>query len=270
MTQGRNPYTREGTGGDERPSKGGILSGLSVAQIVASALAAVTSMLLSSQIGIAGSVIGVAVGSIVATVSSQLYKGVLNASAERIRNAHADDDVTAAAAQSNPSVTSVVGGDETDDTITRMARHTADGRAESGTPIAPASLRSEASSRRKRQVAARIAIVGLLAGLAAVGLTALVINLATAGNGIGAKTEPVFSQPAPATTPSTSAQTAAAQTASDTTSATTSAKTDVATTSARTEATSSTTASTGSTSPTSPETSAATSAASTSATTTTS
>ena len=42
--------------------------GLSVTQLSAGALAAVTSFLLSAKIGIAGSVIGVAVGSIVSAV----------------------------------------------------------------------------------------------------------------------------------------------------------------------------------------------------------
>ena len=42
----------------------GLFEGLSVSQVTAGALAAVTSMLLSAQIGIAGSVIGVAVGSV--------------------------------------------------------------------------------------------------------------------------------------------------------------------------------------------------------------
>lgn len=54
----------------------GLFEGLSVSQVTAGALAAVTSMLLSAQIGIAGSVIGVAVGSVVSTVSSQLYKKI--------------------------------------------------------------------------------------------------------------------------------------------------------------------------------------------------
>ena len=54
----------------ERKGLGGLLEGLSVPQVAAGALAAVTSMLLSSKIGIAGSVIGVAVGSVVSTVAS--------------------------------------------------------------------------------------------------------------------------------------------------------------------------------------------------------
>ena len=69
----------------ERKLLGGLLEGLSVPQVAAGALAAVTSMLLSSKIGIAGSVIGVAVGSVVSTLSSQIYKQFLQASADKLR-----------------------------------------------------------------------------------------------------------------------------------------------------------------------------------------
>lgn len=69
----------------------GLFEGLSVSQVTAGALAAVTSMLLSAQIGIAGSVIGVAVGSVVSTVSSQLYKKFLAGSAEKLRGFASSD-----------------------------------------------------------------------------------------------------------------------------------------------------------------------------------
>ena len=69
----------------ERTFRGGLREGLSVPQVAAGALAAVTSMLLSSKIGIAGSVIGVAVGSVVSTLSSQIYKQFLQASADKLR-----------------------------------------------------------------------------------------------------------------------------------------------------------------------------------------
>lgn len=84
----------------------GLFEGLSVSQVTAGALAAVTSMLLSAQIGIAGSVIGVAVGSVVSTVSSQLYKKFLAGSAKKLRgfassdNAEGNAATNAAAAQS--------------------------------------------------------------------------------------------------------------------------------------------------------------------------
>ena len=69
-----------------------LFEGLSVSQVTAGALAAVTSMLLSAQIGIAGSVIGVAVGSVVSTVSSQLYKKFLAGSAEKLRGFASSDN----------------------------------------------------------------------------------------------------------------------------------------------------------------------------------
>lgn len=78
----------------------GLFEGLSVSQVTAGALAAVTSMLLSAQIGIAGSVIGVAVGSVVSTVSSQLYKKFLAGSAEKLRGLASSDNTEESAATS--------------------------------------------------------------------------------------------------------------------------------------------------------------------------
>lgn len=78
----------------------GLFEGLSVSQVTAGALAAVTSMLLSAQIGIAGSVIGVAVGSVVSTVSSQLYKKFLAGSAEKLRGLASSDNTEENAASS--------------------------------------------------------------------------------------------------------------------------------------------------------------------------
>ncbi|MDF7664994.1 hypothetical protein [Bifidobacterium sp. ESL0745] len=68
--------------------------GISVSQIIAGALAAVTSFLLSAKIGIAGSVIGVAVGSIVSAVASQIYQNVLNESGKKLQENTPDDDAT--------------------------------------------------------------------------------------------------------------------------------------------------------------------------------
>lgn len=81
----------------KRKGLGGLLEGLSVPQVAAGALAAVTSMLLSSKIGIAGSVIGVAVGSVVSTVASQVYKQFLQASADKLRELNPLDEAGAGA-----------------------------------------------------------------------------------------------------------------------------------------------------------------------------
>lgn len=65
--------------------KEGLFDGISLAQIIAGAAAAATSMVLASKIGIGGSVIGAAVSSVVTVVSSQLYRKFLTASAQSSR-----------------------------------------------------------------------------------------------------------------------------------------------------------------------------------------
>lgn len=63
-----------------------IFNDLSFPQVTAGALAAVTSMLLASNVGIAGTVIGVAVSSVVSAVASQVYKQFILASAEKVKD----------------------------------------------------------------------------------------------------------------------------------------------------------------------------------------
>src|SRR5689334_18319190 len=53
-------------------------------QVVASALAAVSSAVLLSTVGVAGTLIGAAVGSVVATVGTAVYRYSLEASRERV------------------------------------------------------------------------------------------------------------------------------------------------------------------------------------------
>jgi hypothetical protein len=65
--------------------------GISVSQIIAGALAAVTSFLLSIKIGIGGSVIGVAVGSIVSAVASQIYQNIIKESGKKLQDGTSDD-----------------------------------------------------------------------------------------------------------------------------------------------------------------------------------
>jgi hypothetical protein len=72
---------------NQEPEKRGFWHDLSIPQLIAGALAAVTSMLLSNQIGIAGSVIGVAVGSVVSAVSGAAYKSIIARSAHAVKQA---------------------------------------------------------------------------------------------------------------------------------------------------------------------------------------
>ena len=71
-----------------------------------------TSFLLSAKIGIAGSVIGVAAGSIVSAVATQVYKNVLKASGEKLQNAVPfvtnDKDGTDGAGKSGDDATTVI------------------------------------------------------------------------------------------------------------------------------------------------------------------
>lgn len=63
----------------------GIFDDFSFTAVAASALTAATSFLLTSKIGLAGSLIGAMAAAVISTVSTQVYKGMLTASAERIR-----------------------------------------------------------------------------------------------------------------------------------------------------------------------------------------
>lgn len=197
----------------KRKGIGGLLEGLSVPQVAAGALAAVTSMLLSSKIGIAGSVIGVAVGSVVSTVASQVYKQFLQASADKLRELNPLDEAGAGAvagetrvmpeATDGSSVTRVMGampasgaaaasGDSaaTDDlaasaTPTRSVR---DLRESGETGV----LRGRAEHLHRQRMQRGVIAVSVVSALAAVAISAGIINLVTAGEGVGTKTEPLF------------------------------------------------------------------------------
>jgi len=69
-----------------------VLDDFSVVSVVASALTAATSFLLSSKIGLAGSLIGAVIAAVISAVATQVYKGILETSAERIREATIVDD----------------------------------------------------------------------------------------------------------------------------------------------------------------------------------
>ena len=77
--------------------KKGLFDDISIPQIIAGAAAAATSVALASKIGIAGSVIGAAVSSVITVVSSQVYRHFISASAEAIKGTHADVDYPAGA-----------------------------------------------------------------------------------------------------------------------------------------------------------------------------
>ena len=84
---------------------------ISIPQIIAGAAAAATSVALASKIGIAGSVIGAAVSSVITVVSSQVYRHFISASAEAIKGTHAAVDYpTGAYEPVEPNVEEHLGG----------------------------------------------------------------------------------------------------------------------------------------------------------------
>lgn len=129
--------------------------GLSVTQLSAGALAAVTSFLLSAKIGIAGSVIGVAVGSIVSAVASQIYQNVLKASSEKLQNAvpfHATDGLEGETA---------VSADDATTRLDAIAESTAESMASTQTmPATGRVVRGSASASRRDGVSSGVTEVG--------------------------------------------------------------------------------------------------------------
>lgn len=173
------------------PQKKGVLSEFSGSAVIASALAAVTSFALQSKIGLAGSIIGVGVAAAATTIASQVYKGMLNASAQKLKDlsdqAPATDDaygVTRDLRASSGTTQAWATPVSLDDAASEA------GVADSGTPIAPQSVRDAAQSRKGALMRKRMAIVMVVAAVAAVLVYALIVNLATAGQGIGS-TEPI-------------------------------------------------------------------------------
>ena len=182
---------------DKKGTLGGLFDDLSLPQVIAGALAAVTSMLLASQIGIYGSVIGVGVGSVVSAVASQLYKKFLQRSAEKLRELKPGES---GFGQQEAGVDGRAGaGLGEGDTV---SLEPVSGLHE-GTPtpsLEDASMQSDATVRRvraerehKKKVQRGVVIVSVVSAVLAVLISGAVVYLATQGEGVGAKTNPIVS-----------------------------------------------------------------------------
>ena len=212
---------------EEGPKKESLFEGLSVAQLSAGALAAVTSMLLASRIGIAGSVIGVAIASVVSAVATHVYRRVFEASAEKIRTIGTSDDamrapvvndgqmavaanastVTMRATTRNNTLIDGVGkkglasveipadaagtvtADQTRAALARYSRKhvTASGVRAVGCTVPREDMSAVGSVSSQRKTRAAAIAVSVVAALVAVAISALVIDVVTAGQGVGAK-----------------------------------------------------------------------------------
>ena len=196
---------------DERA--GGVFGDLSFAQILASALAAGVSFSLSSQIGVAGSLIGAIVGAAAATVASSVLNNLFSKSAEAIKGAVGTDAGEAPAAEkpaasaagetslmphpvdadqpagaeapAGATATQSLAAGETRPATASLADDTEVKFAPSGTRIAPASLRRAVHESQRRDTKRRLVVVSVVAGIAAVLISALLVNALTQGKGIG-------------------------------------------------------------------------------------
>lgn len=174
--------------------KTGVLSSVSFTTVIASALAAGTSLVLSSKIGLAGSVIGTVVAAAVSSLALQIYQSILSKTAEKV------GDVANLTGVGTPTGTTRAANGEvgsvTHDGATELLRRPATpsdetsvlGVAESGTPIAPDSIRYAARARETKYNARRALVISIIAALVALAVTAGIITVATAGHGLGSTT----------------------------------------------------------------------------------
>ena len=177
--------------GADEPQKKGVLSEFSGSAVIASALAAVTSFALQSKIGLAGSIIGVGVAAAATTIASQVYKGMLSASAQKLKDLSDQAPATDGAYDATRDLRASSGTTQAWATPVSLDDAASEaGVADSGTPIAPQSVRDAAQSRKGALARKRMAIVMVVAAVAAVLVYALIVNLATSGQGIGS-TEPI-------------------------------------------------------------------------------
>lgn len=172
--------------------KEGLFDGISIGQIAASAAAAATSMLFASKIGIAGSVIGAAVSSAVTIVATQLYRRALSAGARKLQNATFDAVHKPAGAYGTPEPT-------------QMKAHTPYAQAYTSARsarVAPTKLQARAAAQRAG-TQRKVIIASIIIAALSLALVSGAIMLATAGEGLGTRPNPIFTQSTTSTDAST-------------------------------------------------------------------
>ena len=167
--------------------KKGLFDDISIPQIIAGAAAAATSVALASKIGIAGSVIGAAVSSVITVVSSQVYRHFISASAEALKGTHAAVDYPAGAYEPvELNAEEHLGGAATTQEMRQVAGHATTAR------VAPNSLRAKAAEERS-QTQKKVIIFSIAIAIVAVIACAGAILITTAGEGLGERPEPILS-----------------------------------------------------------------------------
>ncbi len=167
--------------------KKGLFDDISIPQIIAGAAAAATSVALASKIGIAGSVIGAAVSSVITVVSSQVYRHFISASAKALKGTHTAVDYPAGAYEPvELDAEEHLGGAATTQEMRQIA-----GRATTAR-VAPNSLRAKAAAERS-QTQKKVIIFSIAIAIVAVIACTGTILITTAGEGLGERPEPILS-----------------------------------------------------------------------------
>lgn len=167
--------------------KKGLFDDISIPQIIAGAAAAATSVALASKIGIAGSVIGAAVSSVITVVSSQVYRHFISASAKALKGTHADVDYPAGAYEPVEfDAEEHLGGAATTQEMRQIA-----GRATTAR-VAPNTLRAKAAAERS-QTQKKVIVFSIAIAIVAVIACTGAILITTAGEGLGERPEPILS-----------------------------------------------------------------------------
>ncbi|WP_223847528.1 hypothetical protein [Bifidobacterium callitrichos] len=186
------------------------IKGLSISQIVAGSLAAVTSFLLSAKIGVGGSVIGAAASYIISTVAANIYKNVLDASGEKLQSitpgsSDDSDDADKEQTPTSASASDIDAAKATDDDAAESDATTviagaagavraprevssnvlsADRRGLPATRTSTFTLEEIRRTRKRRIDPKRMAIiVSVVSGLIGVAFAAGLVLLFTNGNG---------------------------------------------------------------------------------------
>lgn len=162
-----------------------LLEGLSIPQVIAGAAAAATSVALASRIGIAGSVIGAAVSSVVTVLSSQVYRHFLSAGAAKLK--HEPE-------RPGPSSAYVSGYGYSE----RAAQGYYDRQpARYGARIAPTKLQARAAAERAA-TQRKVVMFSVGTAVLAVALSVAIILALTEGEGLGERVPAPWSAAEPA------------------------------------------------------------------------
>ncbi len=172
----------------KEPERTKVLSQISPPSIAAASLAAVTSFLLSSKLGLTGSLIGAGIAAAVSTTASQLYNAMIKRSMETVHDV--SGHVAAMVGKDDETPTATVSGRTQ---VRRAPVRLADIEATevlpaSGSPVAPRALRARAARQRGATLAMRTFLVALATALVALAVYFVIVHAATRGRGIGPTT----------------------------------------------------------------------------------